>query len=416
MKSEDKKAISSIGITAILVIPVFAAFSLFAIPVAPVSAGPPATEDYGGLTLSSPFTATHWDDVWDLTQCDLNLSYTIDMNGVTPPDMWQTSYTEVGIRQEGAGDFNPGPWDTYQGGCGGFMAASAPCAFETNPESLDLDDKFNLQASGGRGEKDYDVLYSDPDTVTVPPIGSFNNYGIWFDRDGVDQWQAGYWGRIDGGNYNTGGTYEIVITYHAINPTLGTMFATVNGIQQGFIAHTDAPPDYYPAGLSFTGDMTRMQVFAGLWAPDDTYGDVIVSNLTVDGCLGVSDPLIADFTFSPPICQIYVGDTVQFTDATSGGMPPYCYSWDLDGDGVEDSTARNPTWTYDAAGDYEVTLTVKGGHCWEECPACCEKDSVTKTVRVHPPVPVPEFSPIGLAAFIGILSAMLAVATLRKRK
>ncbi len=33
-----------------------------------------------------------------------------------------------------------------------------------------------------------------------------------------------------------------------------------------------------------------------------------------------------------------------------------------------------------------------------------------------PPVPVPEFSPIGLLAFIGILSVVLAVATLRKRE
>ena len=33
----------------------------------PVMAAEPVTENYGDLTLSSPWQTTHWDVVWDLT-------------------------------------------------------------------------------------------------------------------------------------------------------------------------------------------------------------------------------------------------------------------------------------------------------------------------------------------------------------
>lgn len=33
------------------------------------------TINYGNLILSPSFTATHFPDTWDLTQCDLVLSY-----------------------------------------------------------------------------------------------------------------------------------------------------------------------------------------------------------------------------------------------------------------------------------------------------------------------------------------------------
>ncbi len=64
-------------------------------------------------------------------------------------------------------------------------------------------------------------------------------------------------------------------------------------------------------------------------------------------------PLVAAFS-ATTACQ--KTDT-QFTDLTSGGQPPYTYSWDF-GDGSAASTAPNPTHTYTTAGAYQVTLTV----------------------------------------------------------
>ena len=62
------------------------------------------------------------------------------------------------------------------------------------------------------------------------------------------------------------------------------MFATVNGLTTGF--DTDGGTfsiDTDPAGLSFTGDMTQMQVFSGAWYTSGAGGNVSVSAITVDG-------------------------------------------------------------------------------------------------------------------------------------
>jgi PKD repeat protein len=366
-----------------------------------VSADGPKTKHYGDLTLNAPYEVTHWGDVWDLTEGDLTLSYTIDMTGLNQPgewdtfQPWQTWYTEVGLRGEGAPDFNPGPFDEYQGKCGGWMVSDSDTWADGDgytekgnpePDSIqDLDDKHILQASGGRGEGDYDVLGEDWNTV-LAPLGSGDNHGIWFDRDGVGEFQADLWGNLgpggegsgDGLRYNTDGIYDIVITYHAINEGLGVMFATVNGYQQGFYTEwRNDEPQLYPAGLSFQGDMKHMQVFAGIWSPSapegHDYGYSELSDITVTGYKGTSDPLVADFTYTPD--TISPGDEVQFTDASQGGMPPYTYEWDF-GDGTT-STEANPTHTYDTAGEYTVTLTVT--------PHRCVPKSVTKTITVESP-------------------------------
>lgn len=385
-------------------------------PINKTKANSVDTKNYGDLTLSAPWTTTHWNDVWDLTQGDLTLSYIIDMRGLNQPGTWdtynwETSYTEVGLRGEGAGDFNPGPFDTYQGRCGGWMVSDSDTWLDSdgftergnpNPDEIqDLDDKHALQSSGGRGERDYDVLLSDPNIVLDPPIGSFSNYGIWYDRDGVDPWQDNDpttggvsvpWGQQDGRKtYNTGGVYLITITYHAISDDLGVMFATINGdaygevepeeidvpVPQGFVRNQDGTYQHYPAGLSFKGDMKHMQVFAGIWAPntpsEHDYGDIIITQLQVEGILGTSDPLNPDFTYN----VAFIGTPIQFTDITKGGMPPYSYEWDFDEDGITDSTENNPEWTFVTEGYHDVTLIVT--------PHRCVPKEITKTIYIWSP-------------------------------
>ncbi|MBN1194675.1 MAG: PKD domain-containing protein, partial [Methanomicrobiaceae archaeon] len=48
---------------------------------------------------------------------------------------------------------------------------------------------------------------------------------------------------------------------------------------------------------------------------------------------------------------------VQFTDMSTGDTP-LSYAWDFDNDGTVDSTEQDPSFTYDASGIYNVTLTV----------------------------------------------------------
>jgi hypothetical protein len=236
------------------------------------------TTNFGNVTYTPSYSAGHYAPVWDLTASDLVLKYSIDLSGVTQTAAYETPYVEVGLREVGAGDFNPGPFGTYQGGKGGWMC-SLVGDLASNPTSLNINDKHNLAASGGQGESDYDVYASDPTTVVAPPFGSFDTQYIWGDRDGVDPWQ-------DTKMANTGGTYDIEIVYHAISPTLGSMIATINGngtdtVYQEFLVDGT----YYPAGLSFKGDMTQMQVFTGAWWTDGAGGSVVASNITATGTL-----------------------------------------------------------------------------------------------------------------------------------
>ena len=48
---------------------------------------------------------------------------------------------------------------------------------------------------------------------------------------------------------------------------------------------------------------------------------------------------------------------VTFTDQSTG-TTPISYAWDFNNDGSTDSTAQNPSFTYNAAGTYSVKLTV----------------------------------------------------------
>jgi PKD repeat protein len=66
---------------------------------------------------------------------------------------------------------------------------------------------------------------------------------------------------------------------------------------------------------------------------------------------------VANFTYMPPTPSI--GETVQFTDSTSGG--PTAWSWDFGdpGSGASNtSTLQNPTHVFARSGVYPLTLTV----------------------------------------------------------
>ena len=77
------------------------------------------------------------------------------------------------------------------------------------------------------------------------------------------------------------------------------------------------------------------------------------------------NPCHADFLAVPTYCD---GPTwVQFQDKSTGDIT--AWEWDLDGDGITDTYAQNPSYFYDTNGYYSVTLTITG-------PAC--EDTLTK--------------------------------------
>lgn len=242
----------------------------------------PTTKNYGDLVISGGFQADHFDDVWDITKGDLVLSFTYDANGMVDDFGGSAhAWAELGVRTVGYPDFNP-TWMTE--GAGVWLATDydwAANTFDPDPigsPTLDIDDKLILQKGGGMGEGSYNL----PST----PPNPWANHAVWFDRDGVDGYQAAMWGAIDEVTYNTEGTYDIVITLHATSATTGTAYMTINGEPQGFYVPGwhPGPADLMPAGMTFTGDMKKMQVFYGIYG----YGATHVAeftDITVDGYL-----------------------------------------------------------------------------------------------------------------------------------
>ncbi len=102
----------------------------------------------------------------------------------------------------------------------------------------------------------------------------------------------------------------------------------------------------------------------------DLSGDDIfirISNVQDKERLLIDDISITDFggsgnsltaAFSANVTTGTAPLTVNFTDATSGGTPPYTYAWDFENDSTNDSTTQNPSFTYSSEGTYSVKLTV----------------------------------------------------------
>jgi PKD repeat protein len=106
-----------------------------------------------------------------------------------------------------------------------------------------------------------------------------------------------------------------------------------------------------------------------------------VTETKIDYITVTDPPPIADFSADPVI-----GDkplTVQFTDLSTGTVTEW--SWDFDGDGLEDSSIQSPLYTYNTAGTYTVSLTVTGPG---------GADTITKTdhITINEPAPIAEFS------------------------
>ena len=241
----------------------FTVLAFLAVPAVFASISGSTTQHYNDLVQNGSYWLDSPDQVWDLTQCDLNLSYTVDMSGYFPPKQ-QTKWTNVGI--------GSGVW--------AWMSSGAPEAEQTDPDVYDLDDKLHLGGFPNKmDESSYDAL--EQQEIVDGPIGDpWANFGIWFDRDGVSEGQSEQWDMMNTYTYNTDGKYRVSLSFHAITPELGTVFATVNGVYTGFYdSWKNAQPDYYPIGESIHGDLTRARVFASIWGDN-----VLLTNLSATGC------------------------------------------------------------------------------------------------------------------------------------
>ena len=287
------------------------------------AASGPTTIYYGDITVDGGF---HWMlGSWDLTAGPVIVSYELDLTqapnnacnywntwSTNPDPLCQTvnhwSAANVGLVWPGS------PWAGAW--MGGFLSdGDNPNGlvmfpmFPDNDGSQDLDDKFNMARSPNPGY--YDERYYGVDCTSKavqPEVGvptAWSNYGIWFDRDGVDQWQATMWGMVNGGTYNTGGVYHVQIKYEKASNYLtskGTACAMLfpnltnsdapggYGIPTGFGALAGGGYQYFPYGISFDTDEARMADMR-VFVSGDVYpgGMIVVRNLTVTGYLNLEE-------------------------------------------------------------------------------------------------------------------------------
>jgi len=126
---------------------------------------------------------------------------------------------------------------------------------------------------------------------------------------------------------------------------------TGGGAYQEIVLDVDNLASTYGLTLSSTF-IVKFQQYDNYGITTDGFG---FDDISVTGVTG--DPPVADFSGSPTS-----GDsplTVNFTDLSTN--TPTGWSWDF-GDGSGTSTAQNPSYTYNSAGTYTVSLTASNAY------------------------------------------------------
>ena len=148
----------------------------------------------------------------------------------------------------------------------------------------------------------------------------------------------------------------------------------------GIVDSTSQNPEFtYETAGTYTASLTVSNTGG---SSTETKADYIVSVLP--------DSPVADF--SVDVNSGAAPLTVQFTDLTTNN--PISWDWDFESDGIIDSHEQNPSWTYDTAGNYTVTLTASN---------LVDSDTVTRvnlTSVVNLP-PMADFSADPLITLIG---------------
>jgi len=268
--------------------------------------------------------------------------------------------TEIGVYKDGS-------WYLDYDGSGAWTTSTA-----TNPTAAFTSNVCN-------GTAPLMVMFSDQSTGTGPLTYAWD-----FTNDGVIDSTI----QSPSFTYATAGTYSVNLTvtngagsdselktgYITINPALVIPTAAFTSNKQTgtaplTVAFTDQSTGTGP--LTYAWDFTNEgNDESNLQNPSFTYSaaGTYTVKLTVTNAAGSDEeqktgfitvsavPVAPTAAFTSNKQAGTAPLTVRFTDQTTG-TAPLTYAWDFTNDGVNDSTTKNPSFTYSAAGTYTVRLT-----------------------------------------------------------
>jgi PKD repeat protein len=303
------------------------------------------------------------------------------------------------------------------------LAASSVPLLNKPPNTAFPDGGYSFEVTGLSTGGSTDITYTGPDDF---PVGT-----QWWKWDGAGNWTALPIGSDDGDNEIT-----FTLTDNTAldgNPTGGEILDPGGpGFPHVVVCDFSGSPTSGPAPLTVDfQDDANQGIDTWEWdfddngsvdsteeSPSHTYTapgtyDVslsvsslgVVDDETKTGFVTVFAPCVADFSADPTTGMGPL--TVNFTDLSSGDINSW--EWDFDDDGQVDSTDQHPTWIYDEAGLFTVSLGVSGPG---------GSDSVTRDdyveVAQQEGEPIPTLSGWGRILF-GVLLAAAAALVLRRQ-
>jgi len=244
-------------------------------------------------------------------------------------------------------------------------------------------DYIHVNAPAGMPVADFEA---DPTTGAAPLIVAFTDKSTgatswsWdFDNDGT----------IDSTVQNPTHTYTVPGNY-TVNLTASNSAGSNSIVKADYISVPKAPVTGFnatpasgdpPLTVSFSDNSTGATSWSWDFDNDGMIDSTVQNpthtflrsgtytvNLTVTGpggttsyenpgCIVVNSILpVANFTVDKTSGEIPL--TIRFSDTSIGSVT--AWSWDFQNDGIIDSTLENPAYTYNAAGNYTVNLTVSG--------------------------------------------------------
>lgn len=136
---------------------------------------------------------------------------------------------------------------------------------------------------------------------------------------------------------------------------VGTLTGGFAGCINGSVVENDMP-DWYGRLASHWSNGSSASNRLSNWLDPNT-----LSLGTLDGTQISCSPPNADFTVSG---TTRIDSEIQFSaTATGGATATYAYAWDFNGDNIIDSTAQNPSYTYNTTYSGAVHLKVTDTNC-----------------------------------------------------